>query len=209
MLVGRAIGSLDQLPSTMNPWIAKAVVVVASVVMIAIRAPHGRRSRAVKTVRSGRGALEAGLLILAWIGFLVPLLWVSSPAFSFADYPLHLTPLAGGIACLAVGLWLFYRAHADLGAFWSVTLEVRENHRLISQGIYRRVRHPMYSALFLYAVGQALVVPNWVAGPSYLVAFGILFACRIRAEEQMMVDAFGDEYVAYMERTKRLVPNVW
>jgi protein-S-isoprenylcysteine O-methyltransferase Ste14 len=193
----------------MNPSIAKAVVLVASVVMVAIRAPYGKRSRAVKTVRSGKGTLEVGLLILAWVGFLVPLFWVTSPVFAFADYSLHFIPLVAGIACLVSGLWLFYRAHADLGSFWSVTLEVRENHRLISQGIYRRVRHPMYSALFLYAIGQALAVPNWVAGPSYLVTFGILFACRVRAEEQMMVEAFGAEYVAYMAKTKRLVPNIW
>jgi len=149
------------------------------------------------------------LLILAWIGFLVPLLWVASPVFSFAEYALRPAALVAGSVCLAIGLFVFYRSHADLGSFWSVTLEVRENHRLISQGVYRRVRHPMYSALVLYSVGQALAVPNWVAGPSYLVAFGILFAFRIRAEEQMMVDAFGDEYVAYMAKTKRLVPGVW
>ena len=193
----------------LNPWIAKAVILAASVVMIAIRAPHGKRSRAVKTMRSSKGTREVVLLALAWIGFLVPLVWVASPAFSFAEYPLRRAPLVAGIACLAAGLWLFYRSHADLGSYWSVTLEVRENHRLISQGVYRRVRHPMYSALFLYSVGQALAVPNWVAGCSYLVSFGILFAFRIRAEEQMMVDAFGDEYIAYMAKTKRLVPGVW
>jgi protein-S-isoprenylcysteine O-methyltransferase Ste14 len=193
----------------MNSWIAKAVIVAASVVMVAIRAPHGKRSRLVKTVRSGKGTREVILLILAWIGFLVPLLWVASPVFSFAEYALRPAALVAGSVCLAIGLFVFYRSHADLGSFWSVTLEVRENHRLISQGVYRRVRHPMYSALVLYSVGQALAVPNWVAGPSYLVAFGILFAFRIRAEEQMMVDAFGDEYVAYMAKTKRLVPGVW
>ena len=67
----------------------------------------------------------------------------------------------------------------------------------------------MYSALFLYSVGQAFVVPNWVAGPSYLISFGILFAFRMRAEEQMMVETFGDEYVTYMAKTKRLLPGVW
>lgn len=193
----------------MNTWAAKGVILGASAVMTAIRAPHGRRSRTVKTVRSSKGTQELVLLTLAWIGFFVPLVWVASPALSFADYPLRLIPFLAGIVFLAVGLWLFYRAHADLGSFWSVTLEVRENHRLISHGVYRRVRHPMYSALFLYSVGQAFAVPNWVAGPSYLVSFGILVAFRIRAEEQMMVDTFGDDYLEYMAKTKRLLPRVW
>ncbi len=111
--------------------------------------------------------------------------------------------------CVVIGLWLFYKSHADLGKNWSITLQVREQHRLITQGVHCRIRHPMYSALVLYSVGQALVIPNWIAGPSNLVAFAILFSLRVHAEEQMMSEAFGDEYAAYAARTKRLVPGVW
>lgn len=195
--------------SAMNPWIAKAVILAASLVMVAIRAPHGQRSRGVKVVQDRKGRREVLLLTLAMLGFFVPLIWVASPAFSFAEYPLRLGPLLAGVACLVVGLWLFNRAHADLGTNWSVTLQVREQHRLVTGGIYRYVRHPMYSALFLYSLGQALVLPNWIAGPSYLVPFGILFAFRVRVEERMMLEEFGDEYAAYMAKTKRLVPGVW
>ena len=60
--------------------------------------------------------------------------------------------------------------NADLGTYWSITLEVRESHRLITQGVYRRVRHPMYAALFRYSIGQALVLPNWVEGRRTSVA---------------------------------------
>jgi protein-S-isoprenylcysteine O-methyltransferase Ste14 len=193
----------------MHPWIAKAVVLSASVAMVAIRAPHGHRSRAVRVIESRRGTLEIVLLILAWLGFFVPLIWIASSAFSFAEYRLRPGPLAAGIACLVAGLWLFYRSHADLGTNWSVTLEVREQHQLVTHGVYRRIRHPMYTALFLYSAGQALVLPNWVAGPSYLITFGILFAFRVRAEERMMGEQFGDEYAAYVVRTQRLVPRVW
>ena len=193
----------------MNPWIAKAVVLAASIVMVAIRAPHGQRSRRVKVVTHRKGRRETVLLTLAWAGFFIPLVWIASPVFSFAEYPLHAGPLVAGMACFAAGLWLFYRSHADLGTNWSVTLEVREEHRLITHGVYRRIRHPMYTALFLYSVGQALVLPNWVAGPSYLVAFGILFACRVGAEEAMMREQFGDDYQAYMSRTQRLAPWMW
>lgn len=193
----------------MNPWIAKALILAASVVMIVIRAPHGRRSRGVKVARSWKGPREVALLTLAWTGFLIPLIWVVSPVFSFAEYSLLPWPFCAGVLCLVAGLWLLYRSHSDLGRYWSVTLEVRENHRLITEGIYRRIRHPMYAALFLYSIGQALVVPNWVAGPSYFVMFGTLFALRIGAEERMMFEAFGDEYTAYKARTKRLVPAIW
>ena len=193
----------------MNPWIAKVVIVAANIVMIAIRAPHGQRSRGVRIVKDRKGRLEVALLTLAMLGFFMPLIWVVSPVFAFAEYPLRLGPLIAGIACFAVGLWLFYRSHADLGTNWSVTLQVREQHRLITQGVYRRVRHPMYSAFLLYSVGQVLVLPNWMAAPAYLIAFGILFVLRVRAEERMMIEEFGDEYSAYMARTKRLVPGLW
>jgi protein-S-isoprenylcysteine O-methyltransferase Ste14 len=193
----------------MNPWIAKAVILAASVVMVAIRAPHGRRSRGIKVVKSRKGTLEIVLLTLAWLGFFIPLIWIASPVLSFAEYPLRAGPLGAGVVCLVVGLWLFYRSHADLGTNWSITLEVREQHRLITHGVYGRVRHPMYIALLLYSVGQALVLPNWVAGPSYLIAFSILLVFRVREEEKMMLEQFGDEYAAYMARTQRLVPRIW
>jgi len=193
----------------MNPWYAKAVVLAASVAMVLIRAPHGNRSRKVKVVRSRRGRLEVALLTVAWLSFFVPFLWIFTPLLSFADHTLHPVPFFAGILCYVVGLWIFHRSHADLGEFWSITLEVREKHRLVTQGIYRRIRHPMYLGLFLYSLGQALVVPNWVAGPSYGVAFGLLFTLRIGAEEKMMREAFPQEYEAYAARTKRLIPGVW
>jgi protein-S-isoprenylcysteine O-methyltransferase Ste14 len=192
-----------------NPSIAKALVLAGTAVMIAIRAPHGRRNRRLRVAASYKTRLETGLLTLAWIGFVVPLIWVASPLFSFAEFPLLTAPLIGGVLCLAIGLWLFYRSHADLGKNWSVTLEVHEDHRLVTQGVYRRIRHPMYLALGLYSIGQALIIPNWVAGPANLVAFAILFAFRIRAEERMMIDRFGADYAAYSARTSRLIPGVW
>jgi protein-S-isoprenylcysteine O-methyltransferase Ste14 len=192
-----------------NAWAAKVIVLVGTLVLMGIRAPYGQRSRRVKVAKSYKTLRESGLLVVAWIGFFIPLIWIASPAFSFAEYPLHAVPLFAGAACLVIGLWLFYRSHADLGANWSITLEVREQHRLITQGVYRRIRHPMYSALFIYSLGHILVIPNWVAGPSNVVVFAVLFALRVRPEERMMIDEFGVEYAAYSARTKRLVPGIW
>ena len=64
-------------------------------------------------------------------------------------------------------------------------------------------------ALLLYGVGQALVVPHWLIGPTFFVVFAILFALRVHAEERLMLETVGNAYAAYMARTKRLVPGVW
>src|SRR4051812_33864192 len=193
----------------MNPWYAKTIILASSIVMVIIRAPHGQRSRGIKVVKSRKGPLETTLLTLAWVGFFLPFLWIATPVLAFADYPLRPAPLVAGTLCLALGLWLFERSHADLGTNWSITLEVREQHQLVTRGIYRHVRHPMYLSLLLYSVGQALVLPNGVAGPSYGVAFGLLFGLRVGPEERMMLEEFGADYEAYRARTKRLVPGVW
>jgi protein-S-isoprenylcysteine O-methyltransferase Ste14 len=193
----------------MNPWFAKSVVIFAAVVMVAIRAPHGHRSRTVPVAASRKGRLEVVLLTIAWISFFVPILWVASPWLDAADFELRLLAIAAGAALLAASLWLFQRSHADLGTQWSITLEIRESHRLVTGGCYRRIRHPMYSALLLYGVGQALALPNWIAGPSYLVAMLLLVALRLHPEETMMRSRFGSEYDSYAARTKRLFPGVW
>jgi protein-S-isoprenylcysteine O-methyltransferase Ste14 len=193
----------------MSPWYAKAVVLLASITMVVIRAPHGHRSRTIAVVRSGKGPREAILLTIAMISFFVPLLWIVTPLLDFADYTLHPVPLVSGTVCLALGLWLFHRSHADLGRNWSVTLEVRDKHSLVTHGVYRWVRHPMYLSLLIYSAGQALALPNWLAGPSYGVAMLLLFAFRVRPEERLMLAEFGKDYEAYMATTKRLIPGVW
>lgn len=114
-----------------------------------------------------------------------------------------------GVLCLVVGLCLFHRSHSDLGSNWSITLEVRDQHQLVTYGIYRVVRHPMYLALLLYSAGQALVVPNWLAGPCYGIAFALVCAFRVGPEERMMLEELGTAYDAYMARSKRLIPGVW
>jgi protein-S-isoprenylcysteine O-methyltransferase Ste14 len=111
--------------------------------------------------------------------------------------------------CLVTGLWLFYRSHADLGLGWSISLQIREQHRLVTEGVYRRIRHPMYLAILSFALSNLLIIPNWVAGPSYLVPFVLVLAMRIGPEERMMLEQFRDRYEAYMRDTKRLLPGIW
>lgn len=194
----------------MNPWFGRAMVLAGIVAMVVIRAPHGQRSINTPITESRKGPLEIVLLSLMWMATLIlPLIAILTPLLRFADYPLHPAAFACGVVALCAGLYLLHRSHVDLGRNWSITLQIRQNHELVTTGIYRRIRHPMYTAIFLQGVAQALLLPNWLAGPSWLVAFTLMFALRLGAEERMMEDRFGEAYREYRTRSKRLIPGVW
>jgi protein-S-isoprenylcysteine O-methyltransferase Ste14 len=67
----------------------------------------------------------------------------------------------------------------------------------------------MYSSFFLSALAQAALLPNWIAGPAGLVGIAVLFVFRVRREEAMMVETFGQSYVDYMRRSARIVPWIY
>ena len=194
----------------MNPWIGNTAFLLGLVVFVAIRVPHDKRSKETKIAESHKGAVEVTLLALMGMGgFVLPLVFILSSLFSFADYALRLLPLLGGIMCLGFSFWLFHRSHADLGTNWSNSLELRENHQLIITGIYKSIRHPMYAAIFVYAIAQALLLSNWLAGPGCLAAFVLMLVFRLRPEERMMLERFGRPYQDYVAKTKRLIPGIW
>jgi protein-S-isoprenylcysteine O-methyltransferase Ste14 len=193
----------------MNLWFAKGAVIFCFLAYCVIRAPHGNRSKTVRIADNRLGKLDAWLLLGAFLGTtLVPLVWAACGFPSAADYPLHPVSYGIGIALMIAGLWLFYRSHVDLGTNWSITLQVRENHRLMTNGVYRKIRHPMYASMFLLGIAHLLFVPNWIVGPAYLVSFWILYAIRVGREERMMLDRFGAEYEEYRKRTGRVVPRL-
>ena len=190
-------GSTIPAPARTRELASRATLALLPAVLAWLRWRSLRRPRN----RSWPFMKSCGLALAATVAFL------SLLPVSISLERTFLAPGSGPL--LALGLWVFQRSHADLGRHWSITLELREGHALVTTGIYARVRHPMYLGLLLYSLGQALVLPNWIAGPSYLVAMGLLFAFRLGPEERMLREAFGAEFDLYRARTKRLVPGVW
>lgn len=126
----------------------------------------------------------------------------------FAQLPLPALLRWSGAGAMVAALALYAWTHHTLGHVWSGVLEISEGHTLRTEGPYRFVRHPMYSAFFLYAVGVLLLSANAAVGGVLLVATVLMYVTRIDAEEQMLLDQFGDEYREYMLRAGRLLPRV-
>ncbi|MBI3436739.1 MAG: isoprenylcysteine carboxylmethyltransferase family protein [Proteobacteria bacterium] len=195
---------------SLSAIVAENVFWVCVVVWFLMRVPRQRRARLEAVATSRRGVADFIVRQVAALGFgVLPFVYVITKIPHFATYPFW-PPLAWiGSAVFLVSLWVFYLTHRELGHSFSPSLEIRRAHRLATGGVYRQVRHPMYVAFLLWAVAQALLLPNWVAGPAGLAGWLVLFAFRVGREERMMLDAFGDEYRAYMARTARLVPGLY
>lgn len=189
--------------------IAKAIYLALAIGWYIIRIPHERRARRTPVSRSARGIKELVLLSISLSGLgILPFIYVASDFPRFAKYPFQPLLVWAGALAAAAALWLFYLTHRALGRNWSVSLDLRENHKLITSGIYTYVRHPMYSAFWLWAIAQALLLPNWIAGPAGLIGFGTLYFLRVSEEEKLMCEAFGSQYRDYMHRTGRVIPRL-
>ncbi len=157
---------------------------------------------------SSREAGAARLLdaLLLWGGYyllMVPLVPWAALNRRFA--PAALAPLAAGVAILGLILACFSRFF--LGRYWSGTVALKQDHKLIQNGPYRFVRHPLYSGLILAVFGTACAFGVW----HRLLGAGLLFACFLRRafkEDRLMQSRFGAEFDAWRRRTGQIVPGI-
>jgi protein-S-isoprenylcysteine O-methyltransferase Ste14 len=186
-----------------------AIYFVAIVVEIVVRAPISRRQRNEPKSSQRVTKRERILLALLFVAmFFVPLIYAATDWLDFANYSLPAWAGWLGVAILGGGLVVFWRAHADLGLNWSPSLEIREKHELITRGIYSYIRHPMYASQWLWVFAQPLLLHNWIAGFLNLIVFLFFYPMRVQAEEELMLEQFGEEYRSYMEKVGAVFPRV-
>jgi protein-S-isoprenylcysteine O-methyltransferase Ste14 len=190
--------------------VGEIVWVLGIVAWYVIRYPFERRAKRVQVVKDARSPTDIAGLASALFGLaILPGIYVATGIPETANYPASAWAIALGAIAFSCALWVFRRSHKELGRNWSITLEIREKHQLISSGPYAVIRHPMYTSFLLMALGQALLLSNWVVGLAGLIGFAVLFFLRVNKEERMMLENFGPQYRTYMERTKRIIPYLY
>lgn len=190
--------------------IFEIIFVVFIVVAGFIRRPFDKQNKKNTIDVDKKDVGEKWLLGFVLLGMsLLPLIYVLSPWLDFANYSLPLAINILGVILLIPTAFLFCRSHKDLGKNWSVSLEIRDEHNLVTNGVYKYVRHPMYTAIWLWVICQALLLQNYIAGFSGILCFGLLYFIRVGKEEQMMESQFGEQYKLYKQKTKRLIPKLF
>lgn len=179
-------------------------IVIETIIRVPIRKAQQGDAKSERRITTQ----EKTMLLLLWLGmFLIPIIYGATNLLDFADYSIPAWAGWLGVVIFAGAIFVFWRAHADLGLNWSPTLEIREKHELITRGIYGIIRHPMYASQFLWVIAQPLLLQNWIAGFFNLLIFIPFYFLRVKAEEQLMLDSFGETYHAYMKKTGAVFPK--
>jgi protein-S-isoprenylcysteine O-methyltransferase Ste14 len=132
--------------------------------------------------------------------------WPRIPCLQIRFVPNDIRIAWVGVALTSLGVAIAIWARRTLGEYWSARVTLKEEHRLIRSGPYQFVRHPIYTGMFLAAIGTALVVGEW-RGLLALALMLITHSCKALREEKMLTREFGEEYLAYRLSTGFLFPR--
>ncbi len=175
-----------------------------------IRFRPNLKARKTKIAVTNRPLIERFSMFASQLGLgIVPAIWVFSGFPKQFDHAIGPLSIAIGTVIFLCSLYLFVKTHKALGKMWSHSLDLREGHKLVTTGIYEKVRHPMYSAFWLWAVAPPFLLANWVAGFAGIVGFGTLYFLRVGREEAMMEAQFAEEYRDYKLRTAKIIPGIY
>lgn len=114
-----------------------------------------------------------------------------------------------GIATLITGLLIRTFSMNTLGKYYTRAIFISEKQVLVDSGLYKYVRHPGYTGTIIAAIGFGLAQNNWIILILIVILIVCLYYVRISKEEKILTQTFGEKYIKYMARTKRLVPFMW
>jgi protein-S-isoprenylcysteine O-methyltransferase Ste14 len=168
----------------------------------------GRTSRRTSgETRRDRGTamLIVGSIVVA-IGFGIAAAGsIDALEIPIAPWPLFLA----GLLIEWAGISLTWWAQRALGRFYRPVVTIHEDHRVVTSGPYRYVRHPIYAGAMVVMVGVGLALGNWLSLALCVLLPLAAYVVRIRVEEGALEDALGDSYREYEQGKARLVPWIW
>ncbi|MBN1810260.1 MAG: isoprenylcysteine carboxylmethyltransferase family protein, partial [Anaerolineae bacterium] len=186
------------------------IVAYALIAMFFLAVENRRRNHMARTFRTGK--FDGGSQRVLATGIVaVEMGLIAGPVLNhFGIGRLAHEAIVGwtGVALMVGGIALRHWAGRTLGAYFTRTLRVQDNQPIVTEGPYQAIRHPGYTGALSMWVGALISTANWltitIATPAIIGAY----VYRIRCEEIMLTDAFGEQYQAYQAHTWKLIPFI-
>jgi protein-S-isoprenylcysteine O-methyltransferase Ste14 len=168
---------------------------------------HGEEKNTLKKREEGWISWLAGSLGL--VGFTALIAYVIQPGWlAWAALPLPLWLRWAGVGMALSGFMLLQWAQDSLGQNWSHTPRLIKEQSLVTSGPYQYIRHPIYTAFLLILGSPLFLSANLLIGLAWIGMISLEVASRIRFEENLMLEYFGEQYREYMKRTGRVLPRM-
>jgi protein-S-isoprenylcysteine O-methyltransferase Ste14 len=123
-------------------------------------------------------------------------------------YPWN-TFFATGMALFAIGFTIRIYSILTLKQYFTYSVAKVENHKIISTGLYKFIRHPGYLGQLIIFMGISISISNWLSILLMMIPATLGYLYRIKVEEKFMTDQFGEDYKNYQHRTKRIIPMLY
>ncbi|MFB6284120.1 MAG: isoprenylcysteine carboxylmethyltransferase family protein [Halobacteria archaeon] len=176
-------------------------------VMLVIELVRAYRKRGRTDSRNNR---MSSVFLVAVISISILLAFVSMYFSWFTVSAAQFWLYVVGIALIWIGIAYRWYAVRYLGRYFSVDLEVREDHEVVDAGPYSHVRNPSYTGGLISFIGVGFAGNNPLSLAVLMVGTAVAYSYRIRVEEDVLRENLGEEYEEYMEETPyRLIPYVW
>ena len=172
----------------------------------------------VRSLHRPSGSVEPGarivlrlpLLLVATLGFIVAGVWLWRPIPIPLGSGLSTLSSSAGIILLSAGCSLYLWGLRSLGSMFGPSsgfgVRLSAGHRLIDSGPYARVRHPMYLAVMIAALGSLLLYRTWATLAFAVLMLGLVV--RSRREERVLAQEFGQEWREYAARVPAWIPRM-
>ncbi len=146
--------------------------------------------------------------LLALLGLIATIVYIVNPAWiAWASLPLPDWLRWLGLIIVIAGFGLLQWSQNTLGANWSDAARLMEDHQMVTDGPYRRIRHPIYTSFLLILCPTILISANWLVGGLWILMMAIDINARIQTEERLLITRYGDRYRQYMGETGRVLPR--
>ena len=114
-----------------------------------------------------------------------------------------------GMVLFSVGLLIRLVSIATLKKYFTYSVSTIQEHKIIETGLYKHIRHPGYLGQLIIFLGITMSLSNWLSVLAMMIPVAIGYAYRIAVEERFMSEQFGETYLFYQKRTKKIIPFVY
>lgn len=188
-----------------SQFLARPLTWVVLLLLIAVGIHRMREGFKLRGAIPGQRQMRWSFYVFFWLHVLI----MVGSFCEFVFLRQSLLPVWSGIGFVlfVLSLWLRSVAIRTLGKFWSLHVEIRDQHELIRHGIYNFLRHPVYAAIVLEVVSIPMMVNAWwtmlLGSATYLP----LLLWRLHWEERAMVEKMGESYRIYQREVGALLPK--